>query len=274
MADLNVFDQLRNYYLAVAAVLRNQADAAAVFPNSTDVGMSRERVYFEFLRQHAPAKCNVFYGGFIFDEDGRQSDQMDIIVTTDTAPRYNLHNQDGAGKSFSPVEGTLGAFSIKSTLDKKELYGALKGIASIPPTRSLHGRKNIHLDIKHYDDWPLKVVYASKGVAPETVLKHLTEYYAEHPTIPLNRRPNFIHVAGSCFIARARDANLQRYDRATGVSISLQEGEFFLSVAEPDLQGITWTLDDLQIKTSASTQILFTYANLMRGVLGISRSST
>lgn len=54
------FQRLRNYYQDVAAVLRGEAKPASIFPNTTDVGMSRERIYAEFLRQHAPSKCNVF----------------------------------------------------------------------------------------------------------------------------------------------------------------------------------------------------------------------
>lgn len=111
--------RLREYYLRVAKVLRGEADAASIFPNSSDVGVSRERIYADFLRQHTPSKCNVFLGGFLFHMDGSESKQLDIIVTTDTAPRFDFHNPDGGGKSFSPVEGTLGVVSIKSNLDKK-----------------------------------------------------------------------------------------------------------------------------------------------------------
>src|SRR5688500_18060979 len=101
----NCLDQLRNYYLAVAKILRGEADAASVFPNTTDIGMSRERVYKEFLKQHAPSKCNVFLGGYLFDEDGAASKQLDVIITTDTTPRFDLHNKDGAGKHFHQWKG-------------------------------------------------------------------------------------------------------------------------------------------------------------------------
>ncbi len=168
----NFFDRLRSYYIKVAEVLRGEADAASVFANTTDIGMSRELAYAEFLKQHAPSKCNVFLGGFLFDDDGDESKQLDIIITTDTAPRFNFHNKDGAGKSFSPVEGTLGVVSVKSTLNKAELFDALGGIASIPPTRPLGNRVNALLNIKKYDDWPVKIIYSSKGIAPETLLAH------------------------------------------------------------------------------------------------------
>ncbi len=136
----NFHARLRAYYLKFGEVLRGNADAASVFPNTTDIGMAREKVYAEFLKQHAPSKCNVFLGGFLFHMDGTESKQLDVIVTTDTAPRFDFYNRDGEGKSFSPVEGTLGVASIKSTLDKQQLQDSLTGIASIPPTESLDKR--------------------------------------------------------------------------------------------------------------------------------------
>src|SRR5688572_3026378 len=121
------FTRLREYYLDVAKVLRGEANAASIFPNTADKGLTRENVYVEFLHQHAPSKCNVFLGGFLFDENGAESKQLDIIVTTDTAPRFDLHKR--SGKSFCPVEGALGVFSVKSNLNKNELFDALAGIA-------------------------------------------------------------------------------------------------------------------------------------------------
>ena len=197
------FQRLRAYYLDVGAVLRGEAKVASIFPNTTDIGMSRERVYAEFLRQHAPLKCNVFFGGFLFGDDGRESSQMDVLVTTDTTPRFNFHNKDGQGKSFSPVEGTLGVASIKSTLNKNELEDALNGLASIPPTADLAGRVSFALSIKNYEDWPYKIVYASDGIAAQTLLSHLNSFYASNSAIPLERRPNCIHVAGKYVIFRA-----------------------------------------------------------------------
>ena len=132
------FVRLCDYYKDVANVLQGKAKSASIFPNSSEIGLARENIYVEFLRQHAPSKCNIFLGGYLFSHiDGSESDQIDAIVTTDTAPRFDFHNQDGAGKSFSPVEGTLAIASLKSKLDKKELINALEGIASIPATQDL-----------------------------------------------------------------------------------------------------------------------------------------
>ncbi len=80
----NVYDRIGVYFRNVSKVLRGEADAATIFPNASDIGSVREKTYATFLRQHAPSKCNVFLGGFLFHEDGSESAQLDVIVTTDT----------------------------------------------------------------------------------------------------------------------------------------------------------------------------------------------
>lgn len=260
------YDRLRDYYSDVGKVLVGKADAAAIFPNPTDKGMSREETYAEFLVQHAPSKCNVLFGGFLFDEDGNESKQLDIIVTTDTAPRFNFHN---SGKSFSPVEGTLGVVSVKSTLDKKELFDALSGIASIPPTKSLEGRISTFMKIKNYDDWPLKVIYATDGIAADTLMKHLDDYYYTiNPETPITRRPNFIHVAGKYLVARVIEG-MKMQNPKTGEITELTEGQYSLVTTGADVQAIVWTLNQLQLNASASSQILFSYGEIINKVSGL-----
>lgn len=261
----NFLYRLRDYYQKVASVLRGEAEAASVFANTTDIGISRERVYAEFLKQHAPSKCNVFLGGFIFDEDGNESRQLDIIVTTDTAPRFDFHNRDGSGKSFSPVEGTLGVVSVKSTLNKNELFDALEGIASIPETKALAGRISPLLSVQNYDDWPLKIVYASNGIAPVTLLGHVQDFYTANPAVPLFRRPNFIHVAGSCVIARVVPGMTLRTP-GSEISESPEVGSFVLMTRSPDLQGILWAVNQLQQAASVSTHIQYNYGVLINKV--------
>ncbi|MEQ1824205.1 MAG: DUF6602 domain-containing protein [Fimbriimonadaceae bacterium] len=265
---VNFHTRLRGYYLKVAEVLRGDADAASVFPNTTDIGVSRERIYADFLRQHAPSKCNVFLGGFLFHVDGTESKQLDVIVTTDTAPCYNFHNRDGGGKSFSPVEGTLGVASIKSTLDKAQLYDALSGIASIPQTEPLGARVSPNLTIPNYDDWPYKVIYTSNGLAADTILGHLNDYYTENPQVPIFRRPNVIHVAGKYAIFRA-ELGMSTHDRGTNQSTPLEPGTFHVFSTDPDLQAICWVLNGLQMRATASAHILFRYDELINRLNGV-----
>jgi hypothetical protein len=262
------FQRLRGYYLDVAAVLRGEAKAASIFPNTTDIGMSRERIYAEFLKHHAPSKCNVFFGGFLFGADGSESTQLDVLVTTDTTPQFNFHNKDGHGKSFSPVEGTLAVASIKSTLNKNELEDALTGIASIPPTDAIEGRVSFGLSITNYDDWPYKIIYASDGIAPETLLGHLNNYYVSNPNIPIGRRPNVIHVSGKYVIFKAI-AGMSVWDVNKQENETLEAGTFRHFTRDSDLQGILWVLDGLQQRATASTHILYFYGDIMNQVNGV-----
>ncbi|WP_339910291.1 DUF6602 domain-containing protein [Symmachiella dynata] len=260
------YTRIRKYYERVAQVLRGDAQAASVFPNSTDIGQARERIYARFLEQHAPSKCNVFLGGFLFHEDGTESKQLDVIVTTDTAPRFNLHNEDGSGKSFSPVEGTLGVASIKSTLDKKELHDALAGIASVPPMQPLEDRVSFTFEIPNYDEWPYKIVYANDGIGGETLLSHLNEYYLQNPGIPVTRRPNLIHVAGKYAIFRAMP-NMKTKSVLGGPELKSEPGTFRLTTRDSDLQAILWAVHSLQENAVASTEILFKYYNIFNHIL-------
>lgn len=262
---MNFHARLRAYYLKVAEVLRGEADSASVFPNSSDIGFARERIYGNFLRQHAPSKCNVFLGGYLFHMDGTESRQLDVIVTTDTAPRYDFHNSDGGGKSFSPVEGTLGVVSIKSKLDKDNLHDALLGIASIPPTEPLGDRIPKMLIINNYDHWPYKIVYATNGLRAETILGHLNDFYTGNPDISLGRRPDVIHVAGKYAIFRGREGMVVR-NLLTHQIKPAEYGKYIFTSDNPDLQAIGWVLNDLQQRAVASTHILFNYEQLINNI--------
>lgn len=234
--------------------------------------MSRERVYREFLRLHAPSKCNVFYGGFTFGSDGSESSQLDVIVTTDTTPQFNFHNPDGSGKSFSPVEGTLAVASIKSTLNKNELEDALTGISTIPPTEPLEGRIPFTVSISNYEDWPYKIVYATDGITVETLLSHLNAFYEAHPEIPVGRRPNIIHVSGKYVVIRAIPG-MSIFNHTTGVTETLELGTFRHFTRDSDLQGILWVLDGLQQRATASTHILHSYGHLLNHVTGVPKGA-
>jgi len=263
------FLRLRKYYVDVAAVLRGEANVASIFPNPTDIGSSRESVYAEFLRQHAPSKCNVFLGGFLFGEGGSESGQLDVIVTTDTTPRFNFHNSDGQGKSFSPVEGTLGVASIKSSLNKNELIDALNGIAAIPPTTSLEHRVAFGVKIEGYADWPYKIIYATDGISCETLLGHLQQFYLDNPSIPLGRRPNIIHVSGKYVIIRSIEGLSVVWVPEKQQEVKLAPGTFFPSTIDPGIQGIVRVLEGLQNRAIASTHILYSYTEAMNRVVGI-----
>lgn len=266
MAD-DFFDRLRAYYENAAAVLRGESNAASIFPNSTDLGQSREKLYLEFLRLHAPAKCRTFLGGYLFDENGNESRQLDVIVTTDTSPKFDLHNKDGGGKSFAPVEGTLGVISSKTNLTKANLVDALDGLASIPPTGSLEGRKNPAIKIFDYDDWPYKLVFALDGPTIETTMSNIDDHYRERQDVPIGRRVNMVHVLGKYVIYKA-NGRMGTFDPGTQASRTPPAGEWIGLTASPDVQAIVWTLDALQGHATMSNHVNFNYAQIYNKVLG------
>lgn len=193
------FERLKRYFSAVAEVLRGEADAASIFPNTTDIGIARECIYAEVLRKHLPSSCNVFLGGFLFDQNGNESDQIDIIVTNGSSLQFSLHT-DGPGKAFACVDGCVAVVSVKSMLDSAGLVDALENIASIPDKQPFETLPQII--IPFYEDWPYKVIYASNGIQLPNLLQSVHKFYDEHQDIPVHKRPHLIHVAGKYVIAR------------------------------------------------------------------------
>lgn len=261
------YDRLNEYFDKVGAILRGEAEVASVFPNTTDIGQSRELVYAKFLSQHAPSKCNVFLGGFLFGDNGEESKQLDVIITSDTAPRYNFYNADGKGKSFGPVEGCLGIASIKSTLDKDQLIDSLNGIGSIPSTLPIGNRVNPMLEFDDYDNWPYKIIYASNGLTAETILGHLNNFYISNPQIPITRRPDIIHVAGKYVIFKIKKG--MRVKNPNGTYFNLDEGMYHIFKTNPDRQAMLWIINDLQEKATITNHIIFDYSKIINNVIGL-----
>ncbi|MEP7197112.1 MAG: DUF6602 domain-containing protein [Saprospiraceae bacterium] len=255
------YDRLNKYFENVGKVLRGEADAASIFPNTSDIGFNRELIYAKFLQQHAPSKCNVFLGGFLFGIKGEESKQLDVIITSDTAPRYNFYNEDGNGKSFGPVDGCICIASIKSMLDKEQLIDALYNIASIPIQQPLGSNVNPLFNVVDYENWPYKIVYASKGLNVETIIQHLNDFYSSNSNIPYSRRPDIIHVAGKYAIFRIK----------IGMDVTAKDGSIIKSIAgqfvpfniNPDLQAMLWILDNLQKCAAATNNISFNYTEII-----------
>lgn len=255
------YARLTQYYSDIGAVLRGEAQAASVFPNSTDIGQSRETVYAEILRHHLPSSCNVTFGGFLFGQAGDESKQLDIIVTDSSSLQYNFH-RGGAGKSFACVDGCIAVVSVKSNLDSRELVDSLKNIASLPEKLPLGTRGQPGLNFGSYQDWPLKIIFAHEGVDPRTALQTLKKFYKQHNEIPRWRRPNLIHVAGK-YVA-------MREDPVDG------EGSDFLDAGEginyrfckdkPDLLGLLSAFQHIQLVALTSRHVLTTYTKMIEHI--------
>lgn len=237
--------------------MKGEADSASIFPNTTDIGMSRERVYAEVLKTHLPSSCNVYFGGFVFDLEGNESNQIDLIIINDKALQFNFHNQGGDGKSFSCIDGCIGIASIKSNLDSNQLVDSLKNIASLPEKSDLAGKHNPLLKIRDYDDWPYKIIYASDGANIETAIATLSKFYNDNHDIPLNKRPNLIHVAGKYLLIRVGEG------ATTRDGIKIEAGTYHPQAHKVDEFGIPFAVTHIQEIATSANQVIFSYGNIL-----------
>lgn len=252
------FDRLREYYMQVGKVLRGEAAAASIFPNTTDIGTSREKVYGEILKLHAPSGCNVMYGGFLFDQDGKESKQMDIIVTNHSSMQFNLFNKDMCGKSFACIDGCIAVVSVKSTLDGTQLQDALGNLSTIPDKMSIEGKKSPMISIDGYTEWPYKVIYASDGISLEALLEHLTAYFKDHPEIPMNKKPDIIHVAGKYCVVKVGEKGGTTRD-----GTKIEPNTFFPMSDATDVYALYKVLSEIQGITTSSQHIYYNYIDMI-----------
>lgn len=256
------YDRLKKYYTAVGTVLRGEADVASIFPNATDIGMSRERVYAEFLRSHLPSNCNVLFGGFLFNLDGVESKQIDLIVISDCCPQFNFADiLGGHGKTFACIEGTVAAVSLKSNLTSAELRDVLENLASIPPKEPLGNRKMPLMKIPDYEEWPFKIIYAPNGVSLETLLMSIEDFYEANPSIPITRRPNLIHVAGKYNVIRTLEEGGE-----TRNGTKIPPNVFYGQPDPTDVYGLAIAIEQIQKKALAAQHILFTYEKILQNI--------
>jgi predicted signal transduction protein with EAL and GGDEF domain len=100
------------------------------------------------------------------------------------------------------------------------------------------------------------------------MISHINDFYNQNPSIPIERRPDIIHVAGKLLVIKAKPG-MSIWDKNTRTSIDIEPGTYNTFTEDCDLQGILWTLDDLQNKALTSSHINFSYGELINGVMKI-----
>lgn len=257
----NFFTRLNKYFLDVAKTLQGECDISSIFPNSSDKGITREKAYAEFLKAHIPSCCNVIMGGFLFDENGSESSQMDLLVVSHVSPQFNFLNKSGVGKSFAMVDGTIAAVSIKSKLDSKEIENALCNIASIPDKVEADKIINPSLKIHDYKEWPFKVVFAYDGVSIDTAWEKVNSFYEKNPNIPYWKRPDIIHVIGK-YIGVKTNENFN-----VNGNILPPNQYFFTEYDNPDVFALQYTVSEIQKRAMISQHILFPFWSIVNKII-------
>lgn len=256
----NFFLRLEKYYTDVAQVLRGESAKAAIFPNPTDVGDTREDILVKVLQDHLPSNCIVSKGGFLFNLSGEESKQIDILVNSSQSLRFSF-DPAGMKKTFACIDGCIGVVSVKSNLTKAELVDSLDNLASIPEKSA--PTINPMVEIRNYSDWPYKIIFASKGASYELVSTTLADYYEEHPDIPNYLRPNYIYVAGKYLIYNS--GNSEKNTR-NGKVIPPYTFVGIKNSAAVDKLALCEIVIELQERASASNHIIFNYGPMINNL--------
>lgn len=255
-------DRFVEYFQKVAEVLKGEAGVASVFPNPTDVGTSREKIYGQFLVRHLPSFCNVIYGGFLFNIDGLESKQIDIIITSAFAPQYNFFVENGSGKSFVYVDSSLAVVEVKSSLNKDTLESSLHGFASIPQHLPMtNDRVYLRVNGADYENWPLKVLFACDGLSCDTIFGHLKAFYTEHPKIPPNRRPDLIHVLGKYYIWRPGSSPIKSREGRVIPAYTYTHSD-----RSVDIMSFVFAIHGIQLRTEASKFFVLSYHDFLNRI--------
>jgi hypothetical protein len=107
-------------------------------PHRGEQGASREAIIREFLRAYLPKRFEVSTG-FVFDADGRVSEQIDIIIADSlVTPRF----EDPGGIRFYPCEAVVAAGEVRTAITSRtQLWDAITQLRSVSLLdRSANGR--------------------------------------------------------------------------------------------------------------------------------------
>jgi hypothetical protein len=187
------------YFNSIADILHFKAQSAGVFSGKSDIGKCREIISQNFLQKHVPPRFSVHLGGDIFGLPNECSGQIDIIINHDMCASFKEHSLIRC-----PVESVIAAVSIKSKLDKAQIYDGLKNLASIPQlNQNIISTGPFTKPVNLYiQSWPSLYLFAFDGIRKETCVEHIVAFYQEHNYIPFNRRPRAIIVNKKYCIAQ------------------------------------------------------------------------
>lgn len=185
---------LAEYFDAAAESLSGISRGAGITGHPGDTGSNRETLIQDFINKHTPNRFTCYLGGKIIGLNQPPSKQIDCIVAADIVPKFTNHE-----RSISIVESVAMAISIKSDLNKETLFNSLDNLASIPKISKNIIKQTSSIQMSGMFEkiekiMPSLYVFAYKGIHPDTIMKHLRDYYAANPAVPWNRRPRAILV--------------------------------------------------------------------------------
>jgi hypothetical protein len=196
---------IAKHYDSVSRVLSGRSELASVTGHPGDTGANREDILVDFINSHTPTKLKAVLGGKVIGLNQPVSKQIDCLVCSDIAPRFEFLN-----RSISIVEAVGVAISVKSHLDKQGIIDSMENLASIPSISPsvLMETSSINRGLvgKYSKIAPVRICFAYSGINPETLMGHMIEYYNAHiDTIPPENRIQSVIVNGTGIIKTSAD---------------------------------------------------------------------
>lgn len=231
--------RIQNYFNGVADKIAGSSLIAGTALHRPDIGANREDIIRDFLLRHLPRRLTATLGGQIISYDGRESGQVDVIVSNDLGVRFE-ENQ----KTFVTAESIAGAITVKSSLDQATLTDALTNLSTIPePSPDAFGFKILRPGSTEafLERHPSLYVFAYDGIAGEKCLTYVNEFYSSRPAIPFRRYPKGIIVNRKYMIRFFRNE-----ERST-TGQAIHKDSFFLMQVDESLRGYPYIqlLNDL-----------------------------
>lgn len=158
--------RIQNYFNGVADKIASASLIAGTAQHRPDIGENREDIVRDFLRRHLPRRLFASLGGQVISHDGRESGQIDVIVSNDLGVRFDENE-----KTFVTAESVAGAITVKSSLNQAALIDALTNLSTIPePSAEAFGFKILRPGSTEafLERHPSLYVFAYEGISGET----------------------------------------------------------------------------------------------------------
>jgi hypothetical protein len=221
-------NRVNAYLNSVADLLAAEAEAASHSGHRTTVGHNREHFAANFLNRHLPSRLQAQLGGTVVSHSGRESSQIDVLVTNDLGLRFEANSTP-----FVMTEAVAAAISVKSTLNKAAIHDSLDGLLSIPePSPDVLSFPLLRNDplaafkAAHPTLW----VFAYKGLSSGTCLEHLRSFL-DNRQIDANTRGRI------CIVVNRKYTISYHVNESTAEGGTIDANTFHASKDEGDDRG-------------------------------------
>jgi len=258
--------RIQNYFNGVADKIASSSIISSTADHRPDIGANRENIVRDFLIHHLPRRLSASLGGQVISHYGRESRQVDVIVSNDLGVRFDENE-----KTFFTTESVAGAITVKSSLNKATSIDSLTNLSTIPePSTEVLGFKifrpgSVEAFLERH---PSLYVFAYDGIGGEMCLTHIRDFYNNRPDIPWRRYPKGIIVNRKYMIRFFRN------EIRTSTGLLVPKDSFFLMTLEESMRGYPFVqlLNDLSSYTDWLNHMSFDIHHYFNAVFGLSNA--